>query len=100
MAKQVSNDKQFLVIKAPFKEFAAIGCGIGNNRGVCDYCNKPIGPDEECYYIAVLNMIKCEKCYDSWIKFAKNFVEDRPIEQRNFDSYRYQLIARNLWNNQ
>ena len=47
MAKQVSNDKQFLVIKAPFKEFAAIGCGIGNNRGICDYCNKLIGPDEE-----------------------------------------------------
>lgn len=77
MAKQVSNDKQFLVIKAPFKEFAAIG-----------------------YYIAVLNMIKCEKCYGSWIKSAKSFVEDRPIERRNFDSYRYQLIARNLWNNQ
>lgn len=97
MAKQVNNDKGFLIIKAPFKEFAAIGCGIGGGAGVCDCCNSAILPSEECYYIAVLNCIKCKKCYDSWIKWATNYPEDKRIELRNYDSYRYQLMARNLW---
>ena len=48
----------------------------------CDHCNTAI---RKGYYVAVLNSVLCEKCYKSWHHRAKNYPEDRRIEESNFN---------------
>ena len=50
-------------------------------------CNKEC-PNKDIYYIAVLNDTMCKECYKKWVKSAKRYAEDIPIENKNFNYYK------------
>ena len=79
MAEIVKNDKNFKVVKMSREEVNTVFGTIG----ICDRCNKKVKVG---YYIAVLNMWMCTKCYKSWLKTARYYEEDRYCEERCFKS--------------
>lgn len=84
MAKIVNNDKGFKVISLSTKDAASLGFGLYcSGACVCMHCNNII--KEDIYYIAVLNDTMCKDCYEGWLKDAKRYSEDIPIEDRNFN---------------
>lgn len=83
MAKVIKNEKGFHIIKMNRLE-AVCDCNFGiDNVLICDDCNKECF-DEELYYIAVLNMIFCKKCFEDWYNKAINYPEDKKYERDNF----------------
>lgn len=80
MAKVIENTKGFLLIEATRTELFKIG-----GMGICDYCN---ATSENGVIIAVLNEWFCMDCYNDWLKRAKRYSEDIPIEERNFEYYK------------
>lgn len=77
MAEIIENKKGFKVIKVTLND-----CLNWGGLGICDWCNECIG--EYGYYVAVLNSVMCEKCYLEWYERAKNYPEDKRIEDGNF----------------
>lgn len=73
--QEIFNEKGFLIFKISADEIKSV-----SGYGICDSCNSLPG---EGYYIAVLNMWYCEKCYQDWIKRAKYYAQDAPIELKN-----------------
>lgn len=85
MAKIVNNDKGFKVISLSTKDAASLGFGLYcSGACVCMHCNK-VCVSGNIYYIAVLNDTMCKDCYEEWLKDAKRYSEDIPIEDRNFN---------------
>lgn len=88
MAKIVNNDKGFKVISLSIEDAASLGFGLyGSGACVCMHCNKGC-LSGDIYYIAVLNDTMCKDCYEKWLKGAKRYPEDIPIENRNFNHYK------------
>ena len=77
MAQIINSDKDFKVIEVYLSD-----CIKWGGLGICDHCNTAI---RKGYYVAVLNSVLCEKCYKSWHHRAKNYPEDRRIEESNFN---------------
>ena len=101
MARIVKNDKGFKVIALSHEEGEKLDWGIWHRNNedtddlcdfLCMYCNKLI--KGKLYYIAVLNDVMDEKCYNEWLSHAKHYSDDVFIENRNFNYYRQQL---GLW---
>ena len=85
MAKIVNNDKGFKVISLSTKDATSLGFGLYcSGACVCMHCNK-VCVSGDIYYIAVLNDTMCKDCYEEWLKDAKRYSEDIPIEDRNFN---------------
>ena len=85
MAKIVNNDKGFKVINLSTKDAASLGFGLYcSGACVCMHCNR-VCVSGDIYYIAVLNDTMCKDCYEEWLKDAKRYSEDIPIEDRNFN---------------
>lgn len=98
MAKIVDNDKGFKVISLSTEEAEKLNWGIWTRNEddtedecyfLCMNCNHCI--EDELYYIAVLNDTMCKDCYKEWLKNAKRYSEDIPIEDRNFNYYKEKL---------
>ncbi len=83
MAELVQNKKGFKVLKMILDEVNHVG-----GLGICDYCNTA---STEGYYIAVLNMWYCPKCYNEWYLRAKYYKEDADVENRNFNRMKEML---------
>lgn len=79
MATKVNCGK-FLVIETSLKE-----CLDWGGIGICDNCATP--HPTKGYYVAVLNLWLCPKCYQEWKIRAKWYKEDEPIEIRNYNTY-------------
>lgn len=77
MAKQVENEKGFLVIEMTGKETHLLG-----GRGICDWCGSP---SDDGFYVAVLNNWYCPRCYDDWCERSVRYTEDIRAEKRNFN---------------
>ena len=77
------NDKRFCIARGPASEFAESGYGV-NGTIYCDNTMERIEPGDTCYYIAVLNMIFCEREFVRWYISAENFHEDRDVEERRW----------------
>ena len=98
MARIVENDKGFKVIALSHEEGEALGWGIWHRNDedtddlcdfLCMHCNKPI--EGELYYVAVLNDLMDEECYNRWYEDATHYSDDCLIEDRNFNYYRLTL---------
>lgn len=104
MAKIVNNDKGFKVISLSTEDAASIGFGLySSGICVCMHCGRCIISSPltdvpsasaveievigDIYYIAVLNDTMCKDCYESWLKRAEYYPEDKAIEDRNFNHY-------------
>lgn len=83
MAEVINNEKGFKVLKVAACELTKIG-----GMGICDACGKA---KMEGYYIAVLNQWYCPECYKRWYAGAKNYPEDRPIEDRHYRNFQMWL---------
>lgn len=83
MAYLVKNARDFRVIKMNHSEILETFTG---SLCICDSCGRPstIKTGMGGYYIAVLNSVYCEKCYEEWVQVARNHPEDRGIELKNF----------------
>lgn len=79
MAQVIENEKGFKVIETSRAEMVGVF-----GFAVCDSCNKVEGKG---YLICVLNQWYCSGCFDQWISLAKNYPDDRKIEQRNYQAY-------------
>lgn len=77
MAKVINNEKGFRVIEVTLSD-----CTKWGGMGICDHCNSAVPKG---YYVAVLNSVLCERCYNRWYARAKFYPEDMEIEYRNFD---------------
>lgn len=86
MAKRVINDKGFKVIKLNPSECQKIDFGLDTETSyqlICDNCNSLIYVD--CYYVAVLNRILCEECFDEWYDSAEHYPEDARWETNKYN---------------
>lgn len=83
MAQIVKNKKGFKVIKVTLSD-----CIKWGGFGICDHCN---GACDKGYYVAVLNSLLCEKCYNDWNQRAIYYPEDSRIEEQNY-SYMKSLL--------
>lgn len=81
MAKVIESKKDFKLIECTRTEVAEVFGGAG----ICDRCNETPGTG---VYIAVLNSWYCPGCFEEWHKEAKNYPDDRKVEQSNFDHYK------------
>lgn len=90
MASIVKNEKGFKVLNIDNNELRqAIG-----GRGICDCClEKP----KEGFYIAVLNRWFCPVCYHKWIRRADYYIEDKPIEEKNYQ-YMTKMLDKKITN--
>lgn len=79
MAKPLPNDKGFLILTVNLSDIINI-----DSPGICDWCSGDVTKGK---YIAVLNHIYCDKCYDEWYERAKFYPEDRRIEEKNYNAY-------------
>lgn len=84
MARNVENDKGFLVIEVTMSEVANVFGGLG----ICDACNKNAALG---FYVAVLNQWFCPACYEEWYNRAKYYQEDASIERKNYEFYSKRL---------
>lgn len=82
MAQVIENKKGFRVIKVTLLDCFKFG-GIG----ICDWCNERIGFCNG-YYVAVLNSVMCEQCYNEWSESAIYYPEDCTAEERYFNNMR------------
>lgn len=76
MAQIIKNKKGFKVIKVTYADDNKWG-----GLGICDQCN---GNALKGYYVAVLNSVLCERCYNDWSKSAIYHPEDSRVEDTNF----------------
>ena len=81
MATIIENKKGFSVIKVSLLE-----CVKWGGMGICDLCGEAVVNGG--YYVAVLNSVMCEKCYNEWSERAIYYPEDSVIEVRNFNFMR------------
>ena len=86
------NKKDFKVLKMKASEVM----DVFRSPCICDFCNSASKTDEGFggYFIAVLNSVYCQECYDRFIETAKNYKEDQRTENFNFE--RVLTNARNL----
>ena len=88
MAKVINNNKEFKVISLSTEDAASLGFGIdGSGACICMSCGKRC-LSGDIYYIAVLNDTMCKNCYEKWVRSAKRYTEDIPIENKNFNYYK------------
>lgn len=80
MARQVKNNKGFLILKTTAEEQIEKMGGYG----ICDSCNSKA---KEGYLIPVLVRWYCEHCYQEWIERATNYPEDRAYEKKVFNDW-------------
>lgn len=82
--KEITNDKGFKVLEVSrvdlVNRLADRGC-----QGICDGC---LSSPEIGYYVAVLNMWFCKKCYEEWLETADYYPEDSRVEIRNYEYYK------------
>jgi len=86
MAKQIENDKGFLILSVDEQDLKNI-----ESPGICDSCSDRI---KEGKYISALNHIYCNHCYEVWSKRAIYYEEDRRIELKNFSLYKRMFKGR------
>lgn len=109
MAKGFFNERGFKVIEVTYDEWVK---ATGALQVFCDWCDdcwcadflgeKAAAEIGKCkfYYIAVLNELYCEKCYNERKHNMDNYIEDAPIENRNYATYAQLLgVEDDLTNN-
>ena len=97
MAKRINCKKGFKVISLTPKEAETIGFGFEEGC-LCMECNNII--KDNVYYIAVLNDVMDEECFNNWLETAIHYSEDARIEDSNFLNiyYRCTLMGINVEN--
>ena len=81
MAKRINCKKGFKVISLTPKEAKTIGFGI-HEGCLCMECNNII--KDNIYYIAALNDVMDEECFNNWLETAIHYSEDARVEDSNF----------------
>lgn len=51
----------------------------------CFLCQSELMADEKMYYIPVLDVVYCKRCFDFWLSTAVTYKVDLPKEKRNLD---------------
>lgn len=92
MAKILKNDKRFLIIEMPWREYVA----ITDSWGLADCCGQNTS-EENVYYIAVLNQFYCGICFNAWISTAMRYKSDLEKEQYNFVKMKGKLEDLGTW---
>ena len=80
MAKKFQNDKRFLIIEMPWKEYVA----ITDSFGQC-FCCGEYDSEMIFYYVATIDSFFCKTCYDAWYSGATNYKVDREKERQNWN---------------
>ena len=86
MAERIKCEKGFLVITFTPEEAKTIGFGIEEGC-LCMECNNII--KNTIYYVAVLNDVMDEECFNNWLETAIHYSSDARIEDSNFLSTCY-----------
>lgn len=81
MAKKFPNNKNFLIIEMPWKEYVA----ITDTFGCCDCCGE-YDSEMVFYYVAVVNAFFCKKCFDAYYNGAKHYNVDLQKERQNWNN--------------
>lgn len=80
--REVKNEKGFRVLSVSRSELEKATC---QTHCCCDSC---LATPEFGYYVAVLNMWFCPKCYEHWMTTATRYLEDSIVEERNYLKYK------------
>lgn len=95
MAKQIQNDKKFLVISCTTSELMKIEPAA---LGICDRCNNAALHGYLC--CALGHYFYCEDCYNDWVKRATRYSEDIEYEQKVFNQYKTAFEKAGIWEEQ
>lgn len=71
-----NSEKSYKVVIGTRKEFMA----AFENGGRCHLCNDELMLDDTMYYIPVLDVVYCYRCYSLWNSSVQYFKVDKPIE--------------------
>lgn len=96
MAKLLNNNNSkdcYKVVVATRKEFVAVMDGLCE----CHLCGDECPFDEEMYYIPVLNVVYCKRCYELWCMSAKFYKVDKPLEEKNLAPMRDTFMDIGCW---
>lgn len=90
MAKQIKNNKGFLVIKMSYQEYAV----ITDTFARCDLCG-----DEttDGYYIPMIKQWYCQECYELWNRTAVHYKVDEDVERRRFNIMKQKIDLLGSW---
>lgn len=93
MAKKFQNNKNFLIIEMPWREYVA----ITDSWGLCSCCGQY---DSEAifYYVAVINDFFCKTCFDAWYSGATHYSVDLQKERQNWNKTVEKLRDVGVWN--
>lgn len=73
------NRDWYKVVVATRKEFMAVFDDVCD----CHLCGDDVNLDGIMYYIPVLDVVYCPRCYELWCVSAQYFKVDKPIEDKN-----------------
>ena len=86
MAKIFQNDKRFLIIEMPWREYVA----ITDSFGQCDCCGE-YDSNMTFYYVATVNASFCKTCFDAWYSGATHYKVDMQKERYNYNDKKAKL---------
>ena len=80
MAKKFLNNKNFLIVEMPWKEYVV----ITDSFGQCDCCGE-YDSEMVFYYVSVIDSFFCKTCFDAWYSSAKHYKVDMGKERKNYN---------------
>lgn len=83
----------YKVVVATRKELMAVRDDICE----CHLCGDDVDLDVEMYYIPVLDVVYCQRCYELWCISAQYFKVDKPIEDKNLKKVVDKFIDLGCW---
>lgn len=90
---QTNNKQWYTVVMATRKEFMA----VREEMCDCHLCNDSLGLDSTMYYIPVLDVVYCPRCYELWCVSATYFKVDKPVEDKNLAIIKSKFEELDCW---
>lgn len=90
---QSKKGESYKVVCATRKEFIA----IYDDECKCFLCDDDCDLDEKMYYIPVLDVIYCKRCYELWVVSAQYFKVDKPIETKRLNAIMDKFKELDCW---
>ena len=80
MAKVLLKNN-FKILQLTRKEYIA----CTDDFGTCHLCGDECQLDETMYYLPILDIVYCSRCFALWLVSAKHYKVDEKIEEKNLE---------------
>ena len=87
------NKDWYKIVVCTRKEYMAYSETFGN----CHLCGDEVCLDDNMYYIPVLDVVYCERCYKLWAISATFYKVDKDIEDKNLSKIKNKFEEMGCW---